>query len=653
MPQKIPAILLLGIAAIASPLFAAEESYLLNPIIVTATRTATPSLEIAASCTVITAEEIEARQHKTVLDVLRGMPGLDITRAGSMGQQGSVLIRGGNSEHTLVLIDGVEANDPSTPGRSFDFAHLTTDNIERIEILRGPQSVLYGSDAMAGVIHIITRQGRGKPTFWGSVEGGSFRTFREALGGSGGNEKLNYSLSLSRIDSDGISAAGSADGNKERDGYRNTTLSLKLGAIPTKNTVLDLTARYMDSKTEIDNFGGPLGDDPNNELQWQTFHLRGQGTLRLLEDLWESKIAFNFTDNQRDNDNGPDAEHPVSLLRSSFDSRLYKGEWQNDLHLGERHTLTLGAEYQQESAKSRYYEEYADYFTGLPVSSTSDFRKKTAYTMGVFLQEQFRYGESFFATAGIRLDDHESFDSQATWRITSAYILPRLQTKLSATLGTAFKAPSLYQLHVVTDYVLGNENLDPEESLGWEVGIEQPLLDRRLTLSATYFRNDFDNLITTEMDAATWQYRYVNVDKARTRGFELEALFQPLPELGFSAAYTQTDAENRDTGEDLPRRPRHKFSINCHYRFLDHAGADLTLVYVGKRDDLFYNEATYQSGRVELDDYTLVNLAAHWDVTPKVRLFGRIDNLFDEDYEEIWGYGTPGIGAFAGIRLRL
>ncbi|MBN1142608.1 MAG: TonB-dependent receptor [Deltaproteobacteria bacterium] len=655
MRKKCSTVLLLGFTMIPLPLLGAEAPKLLDPVVVTATRTETPVTEILGSCTVITAEEIEARQYATVLEAVQATPGVVAARAGGWGQQSSIFLRGANSEHLLVLIDGMVVNDPSLPSRSFDFAHLTTDNIERIEILRGPQSVLYGSDAMAGVIQIITKKGSGKPSLQVTAEGGSFRTFRETAASSGGNERLNYSLSLSRIDSDGISAASEADGNRERDGYRANALALRLGVNPTPHAAIDLIGRYLESSTELDNFGGPMGDDPNNELDWKSWQLRLQGRWRPLGERWETKAAVSAVDNDRVNDNNPDAGHPDALLRSSYDSRLYKAEWQNDIRLGENHLLTMGAEYQDEKMKSRYYEEGSYTFMGTTYyfTDSSEFRARSKTTAGLFVQEQFQFRKTFFATLGMRLDDHESFGSHATWKIAAAYVLPQTQTRFSASFGTGFKAPSLYQLYADSSYVQGNVDLDPEQSRGWEARLEQPFLERRLVLNATYFRNDFKDLITTELDTASWRYAFVNINEARTRGFELEALFQPRPELEFSASYTRTEAENLDSGEDLVRRPRHKFALQARYRFLETAGAELELCYVGKRKDTFYNEATSESGPVKLDPYTLVNLALHWDLTPHLRLFGRVENLLDEDYVEVWGYGTPGIGAYTGLRLRL
>ena len=627
---------------------APKDSVALEPVVVTATRMETPLQEVIGSCTVITAEEIAAKQYRTVQDALKSVPGLDVVRTGALGQQTSVFLRGGNSDHVLVLIDGVVANDPSMTARNFDFAHLTTDNVERIEVMRGPQSVLYGSDAMTGVIQIITRKGQGDPHAHVAVEGGSFRTLRESAAVSGSKNRVNYSLAVSRVDSDGISAAAKKDGNHEHDGYQNTAVSMRLGVTPTEKSYVDFIARYQDNRTEMDNFGGPLGDDPNSLARGHFLHLRLQGGLRLWEDRLDTRLAASLADYRRKYENDTDAAHPGDSSYSTYDSSLYKFEWQNDLRLAEWNTLSLGAEYQEEEMKSRYTSESVWY--GMSYVTSERFPEKSCSTSGVYVQEQLQWQKRYFITLGARLDDHEDFGSKATWKAAAAYVVPVTDTKLSVSYGTAFKAPSLYQLYAHTDYVQGNRHLDPEENRGWDIRLEQPLWERRIMLSAAWFQNDFKNLITTDLDE-NWVYRYVNINRARARGIELEARFAPVEQLEFSAAYTYTDTEDRETGLELLRRPRHKFAFNTHWQVLESLGADLQLLCVGRRHDVFYNEATYESGRVKLGGYALLNAAISWDVTKNVQLQARVENLLDRDYEEVWGYGTAGIGAYAGIKV--
>ena len=607
-------------------------------VVVTATRIETASSEVGSSITVITNQQIEQRQNTTVPEILRTVPALDVVRSGGPGGQTSVFIRGAKSEHTLVLIDGIEMNDPITPGRSYDFANLTTDNIERIEIIRGPQSTLYGSDAIGGVINIITKRGKGKPSGFVSAEGGSFNTFTEKAGVSGGNKWANYSLGISRWDTDGISAANEKDGNHEKDGYENTSISTRLGVTPAENLDADFILRYINAKADIDNSGGVGGDDPNNKADLEQLFFRTQVRLFLFNDLWEQKLGFSLTDLDRDYRNDTDADHPSDLDRSSYDGKILKFDWQHNLYLHETNTLTLGIENEEEKGKSKYYSESAwgPY--------TSSFKEKTARTTGYYLQDQVKLRDSWFTTLGVRLDDHSRFGSETTYRIASAYLVRQTGTKFKGTYGTGFKAPSLYQLY--SQY--GNQNLDPEESTGWDIGVEQSLFDKKLILGVTYFSNEFDELIEF-VGYESGTSKYINVAEAEAKGVEIFASVRPIGDLIFRASYTYTDTEDKETGKDLLRRAQNKFGLDVNYQFMDKGNVNLSLVYVGKRDDNDYS--TWPATRVELDDYVLANLAASYDITRNIQVFGRVENFLDEDYEEVKGFGTPELSAFAGCKL--
>lgn len=618
------------------PILAQEKEVTLEKVVVTATRVETPVEEIASSITVISSKDIERKEKSTVLEVLRAVPGLDVVQSGGPGHLTDIFIRGSKSEHTLVMIDGVEVNDPISPGRSFDFAHLPVDNIERIEIIRGPQSTLYGSDAIGGVIHIITKKGEGKPKFFLSAEGGSFTTFRESTGVSGGNKWVNYSLSLSRFDTDGISAANKKDGNYERDGYYNTSLSARLGFTPLENLDIDFILRYIDAKAEIDNFGGVGGDDPNNVQESKQFLFKTQVRLSLFDQVWSQKLGLALNDHNRDIKNKKDSQHPFDYEKGRYDGQLLKFDWQHHLQLHKTNALTFGLEYEREEGKSKYYWE------SLWGPGQSIFPKKTANIKGYYIQDQIKLWERFFGAIGIRLDDHSRFGTETTYRIAPAYLIKETETKIKGTFGTGFKAPSLFQLF---DPVYGNKDLKPEKSKGWDFGVEQDLLKKRATIGATYFRNDFKDLIDFEGG------RYINIAKAKAEGLELFTSVKPFDDLVLRFNYTYTDTEDKRTGEDLLRRPKNKLGLDLNYHFLKKGNANLGVIYVGKRDDKEWDPSTWTARRVKLDQYTLLNLAASYDITKNFQIFGRVDNLFDKDYEEVSGYGTPGLSFFGGIKL--
>ena len=380
------------------------------------------------------------------------------------------------------------------------------------------------------------------------------------------------------------------------------------------------------------------GDDPNNKADLEQLFFRTQVRLFLFNDLWEQKLGFSLTDLDRDYRNDTDADHPSDLDRSSYDGKILKFDWQHNLYLHETNTLTLGIENEEEKGKSKYYSESAwgPY--------TSSFKEKTARTTGYYLQDQVKLRDSWFTTLGVRLDDHSRFGSETTYRIASAYLVRQTGTKFKGTYGTGFKAPSLYQLY--SQY--GNQNLDPEESTGWDIGVEQSLFDKKLILGVTYFSNEFDELIEF-VGYESGTSKYINVAEAEAKGVEVFASVRPIGDLIFRASYTYTDTEDKETGKDLLRRAQNKFGLDVNYQFMDKGNVNLSLVYVGKRDDNDYS--TWPATRVELDDYVLANLAASYDITRNIQVFGRVENFLDEDYEEVKGFGTPELSAFAGCKL--
>ncbi len=609
----------------------------LPELVVTANRLDTPPDKVGSSETVITREQLDRLQQVTVFEVLKNVPGLDLSRSGGPGSPASVFIRGANSGQTLVLIDGVEVNDPISTTRSFNFADLTTDNIERIEIVRGPQSTLYGSDAIGGVINIITRQGEGPPTLSLSLEGGSFNSWRGQLWSGGGGEKVNYSLGMSRQATEGISAAAESQGNTEKDGFENSTVSARVGFTPTGNFGINVIARYVDSTTDLDNFGGPWGDDPNHVGDQTQLVFRTEAELTLLDDLYHQKLGLSVTDIDREFRNDYDEAHSAERSESSFKGSIVKIDWQHNVHLGEDNTLTLGLETEEEKGDSHVYSEseYGPY--------SSVFEEQTARTNGYYIQDSIAVLDQWFTTAGIRLDDHDRFGSEVTWRLTSAWLVPDAGTTVRGSVGTGFKAPSLYQLF--SEY--GNVDLQPEKSLGWDVGLEQMFAGGRGSAGAAWFANSFDDLL----DFDPVNYVYLNIAEAESRGLEIFATMQVGENIDLAGSYTFTDTEDRTTGEELLRRARHKGGINANYKFLERGNLNLDLLYIGSRKDNDFS--TWPASVVELDPYFLATLAGSWTFGDHFQLLGRVENLLDEEYETVWGYGTPGIGGYLGLKFSL
>ncbi len=623
----------------------ASPSSIQHEIVVTATRLETPAKEIASSLTVITKESLEQSKKSTVLEALQEVLGVSIIQNGPPGGSASAFLRGANSEHTLILMDGVELNDPITPARSFDLAHLTLDNVERIEILRGPQSTLYGSDAIGGVVNIITKKGKGKPKLSLSSVGGSYGTIITSGGISGSTKKIHYSLGTSYFRSEGFSAArADIEGNGEKDGYRNLSLWGRFGFRLFDNLDVDLILRTMKTQTDIDNFGTAQDDDPNNVQDYNALFIKTQIRNLMLNNRWELKLGLSLVDYDRRHENPTDEAHLFDSENGFFKSRLYKIDWQNNLFLHETNTFTFGIDYQQEQGESEYYSD------GIFGPFSSIFPSKRAHVTGFYLQDQIRLNKRFFATLGLRLDDHSQFGSALTYRLAPAYFIEGTQTKFRATYGTAFKSPSLYQLYAPGTFYgpIGNAGLNPEKSKGWDIGVEQQLLGGKVLLGVTYFFNDYKDLINFD-----FLQGYINIGKAESKGTEIHMQASPLDDMLINASYARTDAKDKDSDDDLLRRPKHKLTANLNYKFFKKGNLHLSFIYIGERDDEYYDFVTWTSIRETLPSYSLFNAAVSFNPVSSLQVFCRVDNIFNKEYEIIKGYGTPGFSVYGGVNFFL
>lgn len=601
-------------------------------LVVTATRTELPLQEVISSATLVTRLDIERSLAGNLVEMLRSVPALDVVQSGGPGQHTAVFIRGAQSEHTLVLVDGIEMNDAISPGRSYDFEHLTTDNVDRAEIIRGPQSTLYGSDAIGGVINIITKKGDGELSGSFRAELGAHATFRERLGFDGSRGAIHYSVGLSRTDSDGVSAAAESYGNTERDGFGSTSFSTRVGIAAASNLDVDLVAGIVDSSTALDAHGGAGGDDPNSVADYRQKYFRAQGRLALWGGLWDQRFGVSSAYHDRAYEDEGDANRPLDRSESSYNSRTTKVDWQSSFNIRGVSTLTFGVETESEEGRSDYYSQSA----WGPYAST--FESISARTSGVFVQNQAEIGDSWMTTVGMRLDDHSELGSHTTFRVGTAYLIHGTGTKIRGTYGTGFKAPSLYQLY--SQY--GDRSLMPEASSGWDLGIEQHLLGEKVTSRITLFGNKLSNLI--DFDSAAWKYR--NIARARTRGVELSAVIRAVEALTIEANYTLTETKDHVTGRPLLRRPRNKLGFAVNWIPRPGMNIRVNLARVGKRQDI--DGSSWPLLPVEVEAYALANLAVAYDLGKTVRVFGRIDNLLDAEYEEVFGYGSPGITISAG-----
>lgn len=607
----------------------ASPPILLEPLSITANRVPTPARAVGSALSVISGKELEDRQIRLVSDALREVPGLAVNRAGPVGGLTQLRIRGSEGNQVLVLIDGIEVNDPSGDSE-FDFAHLLAFDVDRIEILRGPQSALYGSDAIGGVVNIVTRDGEGTPVFSGVVEGGSFKTLGASASVSGGGEKYRFLASGSGFRTKGVSNAAEWRGNDEKDGYRNGTGFAKLGFSPTGYLDVDLAGRYTEFTTETDDFVGGAGAiDGDGETKGRQFFGRAQAKLKLLDGRWEHVVGVGYTDHHRDYFSG-------GAVISSYEGDKTKLDYQTNIFLATpefleaSHVVTLALEREEEGVVS--------------ASAFSDLDRSITNT-GYVGQYQLGLLDRLFLTGSVRFDRNDLFDDATTYRLTGAYTVDGTGTKIRASYGTGVKNPTMFELYGYTQDYQGNPGLEPERASGWDLGVEQPFWGGRAVLDATYFDQRITDLIQGSGNTS------VNLPGvSRIRGAEVGLSVSPAEDLLLRASYTFTDSEDA-TGAELVHRPRNMASLNVNYTFLDDkAQANLGIVYNGPQKDWAWDDF-YNRYDIELAPYTLVNLAASYQVTETAQIYGRIDNLLDKQYEEVWSYGSAGRAAYAGLRV--
>ncbi|MBN1637919.1 MAG: TonB-dependent receptor, partial [Ignavibacteriales bacterium] len=543
--------------------------------------------------------------------------------------------------HTLVLIDGIEVNDPSSASNAFDFSSLLVDNIERIEIIRGPQSTLYGSDAMAGIVNIFSKTGNQNRSINIFSETGTNNHLKGSISAAGQFSFINYALNFSRLQTDGISAISSDYGNTEKDKYENISASANLIFSIDENTKFNAIYRYVNTEAGLDQ-SNKFGDDPNYFFNIESHLLRGALNFNSFANKIEHKVSVSLTRQVTTSRDDFDAVNTTTASRYNTNATRLKYEILNNFKFFENHNLILGAEAETEKAITNYYSEgmWGPYESNFPLQS------KTNYAM--FLQDQMKFFNNLFITSGIRYDNYEDFGNVITYRIAPAYLISQTKTKLKFTYGTGFKSPSLYYLF---DPMFGNPNLKPEKSYGWDAGFEQYLFSDKITLGATYFQNTFNDMIG--FDA---MYKAINIDKAETNGIEISANLKNLSNFEINTHYTYTIAKDKSPTSpdfDLPllRRPAHKFVLSINYKPIKKINTNLIVTHVGERDDKDFS--AYPVERVRMKNYTLVDLSLAYEIMKNIELKGRIENLLDTKYEEVLFYGTPGRCFYGGFNLNL
>jgi vitamin B12 transporter len=601
----VPAVLVAQTSPAPPPTFQEE-------MVVTANLVESPAEEVGSSVTVIGHDEIERRGVTSVLDLLRTVPGLEVAQGGGAGSVGSVFLRGANSNHTLILIDGVRVT--STSG-GFDFSGLRADNVERIEVLRGPQSTLYGSEAIGGVISITTLQGRSG--FHAEVDGraGNYDSHELRASADGGGDGWDYSLSVADQRTGGLTVASDQRSNVEKDPFTDRSGSARVGFRFLGDGRADVTLRRIEADAALDGFTFGVGptDDPNATQRRQV----SVGSLQLAKPLaswWNFHLTASATE---DESVGKDPD--TFFNNYDFSSRLRAVKAQSEIKLGTGNTLVAGL-----ASERRQGRNQGSYDQSLNVDSA-------------FLQDNWSWRSRLFLTAGVRHDRYSRFGDETTWRTTGSWLAgPASAWKLHGSYGTGFRGPSFDELYFPG---AGNTGLRPETSRGWDLGVERRFGNGSATAGVTWFSNRFDDLINFDFDTFT----FANIQRASSQGIEATLGLQPRRDLALEAAYTYDETEDRTTGLPLARRPRNRLSLLATWDASERLRGTASVVNVEDRID---------SDGTRMDAYTRVDLRVEYSLRPWLQPYLMIGNLLDQRYEEITGYTSPGFSALLGLRWR-
>ena len=608
-----------------------------------------PLEKVGSSVSVVTAEQLKSQQVRTAADALRSLPGVSVSQQG--GPQGVTVVRlrGAESNHTLVLIDGVEVNAAGTDA-FFDFSTMLVDDIAQIEVIRGPQSGLYSSGALGGVINIVTRGGKGPLTFRARAEGGSFGTRDGMVGISGGTDRAHGSLSLSGRRTNGfdISSKGTED-----DGGEFSTLSFTGGIMIFDNLKLDATLRRAhrdgdrDGTSDILN-GLFVASEERSTFASDVWLGRVAATLDTFEGAWVHKVFLSGveTDNS-DFDLGPFSPPAGARSRniSTTSKYGYLSTYRLDGPAGVpvRHFLTGLVEHQREQFEQ-------------PLIAAEAFERDRDSIAGEIRGEYFN---ALTLTGNVRHDKNDGFEDATTWRAAGSLRPTGSPLRLHASIGTGIKYPSFSEQFGVFSGFVANPNLTPETSLGWDTGIEATFFGGKAIVDVTYFNANLENEIDFDFVPPVAAcgglpccfIPFNRTGESKREGVEVSGRAILMDGLSVGVAYTYLKATEFNGAEEVRRAP-HSGRADINYAFAGGKGnLNLAAVYNGKMQDLAFSALTFSSERVSLDEYWLLTAAASYKVAPGVELYGRVENALDQNYQEVFGFETAGVAAYAGVRV--
>ncbi|HEY4343158.1 MAG TPA: TonB-dependent receptor [Parvibaculum sp.] len=649
----------LGFAALlAGPAFAADTAVTTPELLITAGAEPLPTKEATSSYTIITAEQIATHQYRTLTDALHGAPGTNVVQSGGRGTAASVFTRGMNSNHTLFLLNGQPISDPSSSNGAFNLASFTLENVERIEIVRGPQSALYGSQAIGGVINIITKTGGGAPQTTARVEVGTLGSINTSATSGGSFGKTNYFFSAARQATDGNDITPERlrfGADKEQDNAENVNLSAHFDTALSDNLTASFFTQYNDSRSDLDEGGydalfTAVYEDLNDHSRTRQFSASGDIAGRFMDGRWRPKLKLSYTRYATKSENFGDALLPDISGEVNDNSERIDTSLDNVFDVTDSNTFSLSGNYSHEEFVENGFRDFGGGYIQYPDSSAQTH----AYALAASDRQTF--GARFFATVSARYDMPANFDDRFSYTIAPGYYQPETDTRLTASYGTGFKVPSLYQRFGFSPYsssfgpgaYIGNPDLKAEKSKGWDVGIEQGLFDDLLRTGATWFHNDVQDGIVVVYPTATTSTS-VNTQAFKTHGVEAFVEANPFASLTARIDYTFTIVD-ANTIEPQLRRPRHQVDFTTAWSVTEATTISADVLWVGQymdvlRDGVFPNLYGKQAG------YSVTNIAVSHKLSKAVELTAKVNNLFNRDYEPANGFAAPGIEALAGVAV--
>ena len=586
---------------------------------VTATRREVAVEKVTRFVTVLTREDIEKSGAVFVTDLLRALPGVTVAQSGPLGRTVGIFVRGMNANQTLVMVDGVQINSPTTGTAEGALADLTTENvvsvenIERIEILRGPQSTLYGADAAAGVINIVSKTGKKPFGAEGRFEYGTHETFYEAGVAEGQWKKFSYSGSVSRTDTKGPG---------ENDRFENTRASGHSKLQVSDNSNLDVAFHYYNSLVGIED--GPFRLDPN---QWSKSREQILNMVYTIQpfDWWEQSFKYSFFHDALRSNDPPNPGTSETESRFKLDTDRHTLEYQSNFYIGDFDVITAGYEFEHTNTNVKRSQASGG-FDGLTRSH------------GWFLQNELTLWEDWTIVGGVRIDNNKFFGTEASPLVSSGYWIDKTQTKFKGSFGRGFRAPTLNELFFPS---FGNRNLQAEDSWGWDAGFEQYFWDKKANITAAYFHNSIKNLIQFVGSPVTAQ----NTARAKTQGVELESKMEPTKNLELRVSCTYLDAIDSQNRKRLVRRPWHSGRAGLSYSFR-RFNFSLDWVFVGDREE------TSRGFREKNHGYTKLDALLTFDLNEWMQIYFRGENLTDDHYDEVLGFDNPTARLFVGTKAR-